>query len=299
MGAGMSAATMTVDQKGVLDLRALPDDQFEGLWDHLYFSGELKERVVAQIILGLTARQHLDPAAVPLHGLIVLVGPPGTGKTSLAKACASKAASILRGQKVRYLQVEPHSLTSSSLGKSQREVKEFLFGTVAEYASSGPLIVLLDEVETIATNRTKLSMEANPIDVHRATDAVLAGLDHLSAKYPHLLFIATSNFSAAVDEALISRADLLEHVGLPDAAACREILKDTLSAMAQKWPGIKKLIGDGLGSLAPLAEGLDGRQIRKAVISACALERSVAIDPGKLEIMHLERAFKRAREVRK
>lgn len=295
----MSGVVTMGERKGVLEVRALPDKQFDGLWNHLFFPDDLKERIVAQILLGLTARQDLDPAAVPLHGLIVLVGPPGTGKTSLAKACASKAASVLRGKGLRFLQVEPHSLTSSSLGKSQREVKDFLFGTVAEYAASGPLIVLLDEVETIATNRTTLSMEANPIDVHRATDAVLAGLDHLSATYPNLLFIATSNFSAAVDDALMSRADLVERVPLPDANGCREILQDTISAMAAKWPGMKRLLDGGLNRMVSLAEGLDGRQIRKVVVSACALDRHVALDPGKLQIDHLERAFQRAREVKK
>lgn len=69
---------------------------------------------------------------------------------------------------------------------------------LAEESSTNPCIVLLDEVETLAADRSKMSMEANPVDVHRATDAVLTQLDQLAAEYPQLLFIATSNFAGTV-----------------------------------------------------------------------------------------------------
>ncbi len=44
----------------------------------------------------------------------------------------------------------------------------------------GVAIVLLDEVETLAVSRQKLSFDANPADVHRATDALLSGMDRLT-----------------------------------------------------------------------------------------------------------------------
>jgi len=47
----------------------------------------------------------------------------------------------------------------------------------------------------VAADRGRMSMDANPIDVHRATDAVLAQLDQLAAKYPHLLFIARAIYT--------------------------------------------------------------------------------------------------------
>ena len=54
-----------------------------------------------------------------------------------------------------------------------------------------------------------MSMDANPIDVHRATDAVLVQLDVLAESHPNLLFLATSNFPQALDSAFISRCDLV------------------------------------------------------------------------------------------
>ena len=61
---------------------------------------------------------------------------------------------------------------------------------------SGPTIVLLDEVETLAADRSKMSLEANPIDIHRATDAVLVQLDSLAERFPNLWTAAPSRTSA-------------------------------------------------------------------------------------------------------
>ena len=80
------------------------------------------------------------------------------------------------------------------MGKTQRAVTDLFAQTIAEAAAAGPTIVLLDEVETLAVDRSKLSLEANPVDIHRATDAVLVQLDALADEYPNLLFLATSNF---------------------------------------------------------------------------------------------------------
>ena len=51
-----------------------------------------------------------------------------------------------------------HGQASSALGKSQRTVTELLGTTVAERVAMGPLIVLLDEVETLAADRSKMSL---------------------------------------------------------------------------------------------------------------------------------------------
>jgi hypothetical protein len=71
---------------------------------------------------------------------------------------------------------------------------EHLFSEVLEeQAAIGPLIVLIDEVETIATDRARLSLETNPVDVIRAVDAALVGLDRLARRFSNVLILATSN----------------------------------------------------------------------------------------------------------
>ena len=82
------------------------------------------------------------------------------------------------------MEIDPHGLASSSLGRSQRSVSQLFRSVLKEYAASSPLIVLFDEVETVFTDRQALSLEANPVDVHRAVDAALVGLDNLARRHP-------------------------------------------------------------------------------------------------------------------
>jgi len=72
-----------------------------------------------------------------------------------------------------HVEVDPHALTSSALGRSQQAVAKLFEQSIPELAMDGAAIVLLDEVETLAVDRHQLSLEANPIDVHRATAAAL------------------------------------------------------------------------------------------------------------------------------
>lgn len=280
--------------KGIQRSRALPDPALGALWDSIVLDERLKKQLLSQAVLNFTLRPKVDRTVIPLHGVILLVGPPGTGKTSLARGLAHRSAQAFPSGGFRLLEVEPHNLTSSAMGKTQRAVSDLFSQAIAEAATQGPTIVLLDEVETLAADRSKMSLEANPVDIHRATDAVLVQLDLLAERFANLLFIATSNFPQAVDSAFTSRCDLVLEVPLPDRAACAKILGDCLNGLAKTFPAIGKLAGSA-DRIAEECVGLDGRALRKMVANALAADPETAMDPARLTVEALLAAARTAK----
>lgn len=285
--------------KGINRSWNLPDASLGALWDSIVLDEERKKQLLSQAIVNFTVRSKVERTVLPLHGVILLVGPPGTGKTSLARGLAHRVAESFSSAKFRLLEVEPHTLTSSAMGKTQRAVSDLFSQTIAEATAIGPTIVLLDEVETLAADRSKLSLEANPVDVHRATDAVLVQLDMLAERYPHLLFVATSNFPQAVDSAFLSRCDLIMEVPVPGPEACKQILAACLKGLAKSFPDAGKLISSQqFDACASECVGLDGRAIRKVVANALAANPQTAIDPNKISIEGLHWAIRQAKSSR-
>lgn len=277
--------------KGISAITKLPNSGLDALWKSIIVPADTKEKLLAQAVLNFTARPKIERTVLPLHGVMLLAGPPGTGKTSLAKGLASELASKFTRGNFRLIEVEPHGLTSSAMGKTQRAVAQLFSQTITELASEGPAIVLLDEVETLAVDRTKLSLEANPVDIHRATDAVLVQLDQLAESHKQLLFIATSNFPKAIDSAFLSRCDLVTHIPVPDERACDKILRSCLSGLAPTYPEIAQLAqSSAFAETAKEFVGLDGRAIRKAVAAALASDPSTAADPGSVTLAQLKGA---------
>ena len=283
---------------GVARRCLLPHDDFAPAWDSIMLADGIRERLLAQSLLSFAIRQKLPFESAPLHGLILLTGAPGTGKTTLARGLANQVAKQLSGTKCTYVEIDPHALMSSAHGRSQQAVAKLFEHTIPELAMNGAAIVLLDEVETLAVSRHQLSLEANPIDVHRATDAALAGMDRLTREHRNVLLIATTNFPKALDSAVLSRADHIEEIGLPNEAARREIISDTLKAIGGVWKKVSALEADA-ERLAKVAEGLDGRRIRKEIFVAIGSNIETAKDPNKVTRSQIEAAFKQSLKVQK
>src|SRR5262249_16029313 len=128
-----------------------------------------------------------------------------------------------------------------------------------------------------------LSLEANPIDVHRAVDAALVGLDQIAQRQPDVLILATSNFAGVIDRALTSRADWIFQMPLPDREPRQAILEKTIAAVAVTFPGARRLLEPAvLDSAAEAADGLDGRRVRKAVAAACAIRPDAQGNPDRV-----------------
>lgn len=285
----MPALQVPPGVEGIVSLVELPDPAWESRWTRIVAPDGLKERLLNFTVFSLRHRGRLDAVRLPIHGLVILAGPPGTGKTTLAGGLADQAARELGP--LLFVEIDAHAFPSQLLGESQRGVARLFERTLPDLAARGkPTIVLLDEVESLAVSRAGASLETNPVDVHRATDAVLEGVDEVARRCPNVTFIATTNHPAGVDAAFLSRADLVEEMGLPGREAIARILRDTLEEIG----AADRLDAEALDDLAGacVAARLDARRVRKLVLRAIASRRELALAPGTLRLEDIGAALR-------
>jgi SpoVK/Ycf46/Vps4 family AAA+-type ATPase len=274
----------------------LPAVHHDGPWDSIVVPPGTKERLLATALLPLLHGARLAAMPSPPSGLIILAGPTGTGKTTLARGLAQAAAlaAAHRGA-TTFIEVDPHALPSEMLGESQRNVVRLLRDVIPELARGRPnAIVLIDEVDSFAVRRDLASFETNPVDVQRATDAVLTGVEHLAAALPGVVVVTTTNLLPAVDSAFISRSDLVLELGLPGVAARAQIIGAALADLALRWSVLRTLADDPElhAELACSTEGWDGRRLRKLPLRALAADPDLARSPEGLSPEHLLAAAK-------
>lgn len=274
--------------EGIVGIAELPDPAWVDRWDRIVVPEGLKDQLLNYMLFSLRHRGRIHAVGLPIHGLVILSGPPGTGKTTLAGGLANRAAEEL-GETILFVDINPHAFPSQLLGESQRSVARLFERTLPDLAARGlPTVVLLDEVEAMAVSRSGASLETNPVDVHRATEAVLAGVDFVARTCPKVTFVATTNHRPGVDVAFMSRADLVEELGYPDAPAIHAILVDTLRELTDR-----PLDGTTLQDLARrcAASRVDARQVRKLILRAICNRRELARDPSSIEVADLETTF--------
>lgn len=270
----MSDEQWREDRYGFLRWTVLPQPSWREWWDRIYVDPDLKSRLRAYAIFALRHRAEFSPVGLPVHGMMLLHGPPGTGKSSLARGLAEIVAEDL-GSDVIFAEVDPHALPSQMLGESQRNAANLLEKSLPELASRGaPVIVVIDEVNSLVTSRPLATGGRDPVDVMRATEAALRGIDYLAANAKNVLVIATSNFESSVDEAMLDRLDLAVEMGLPNAQTVADILRDTV----QELPSVS-LSEEELVELSTSMVGRSGRAIRKLVLEALVTRGAPPTEP--------------------
>jgi hypothetical protein len=142
---------------------ALPAREFAGLWESLVYETDVKPKLLRYAATSLAfADARVDPTLVSVNRVVLLHGPPGTGKTSLAKALAQKLSIRFahRYASAQLVEVNAHSLFSKWFSESGKLVGR-LFAKIGELVDDPDALVcvLIDEVESLSAARRASSSE--------------------------------------------------------------------------------------------------------------------------------------------
>ena len=163
---------------------------------------------------------------------VLLYGPPGCGKTLIAKAVANSIAKKLghlTGREVRsyFLHVKGPELLNKYVGESERQVRE-VFKKAKERAADGnPVIVFFDEMDALFRTRgTGISSDIESTIVPQFLSEI-DGMERLR----NVIVIGASNRQDLIDPAVLraGRLDVKVKVGRPDAVAAKDIFSKYLS----------------------------------------------------------------------
>ncbi|KZT26942.1 P-loop containing nucleoside triphosphate hydrolase protein [Neolentinus lepideus HHB14362 ss-1] len=215
----------------------LPSRGWEGLWDSLIYEGDVKGRLLDYIYATVVfSDADVDFNVVSWNRVVLLHGPPGTGKTSLCRALAQKLSIRLshRYPHSRLLEINSHSLFSRWFSESGKLVQR-LFSSIQDMVEDEEtfVVVLIDEVESLTAARAGAMAGTEPSDGLRVVNALLTQLDKLKHR-KNALIMSTSNLAKAIDSAFVDRADIIQYIDLPPREAIYDILRSCLSELVQK-----------------------------------------------------------------
>lgn len=162
----------------------------------LVFPGEVAARLDG-LVEEVAHWPALDAAGVPRRNRVLLYGPPGCGKTSIAEALAGELGLPLVTARI-------DSLISSYLGETAANLR-----SVFDYAVATPCVVLLDEFDSLGKLRDDPSDHG---ELRRVVNAVLQMIDSYRGRS---MIIAATNNPDALDSAIWRRFDDVVEIPLP------------------------------------------------------------------------------------
>jgi len=292
---------------------ALPCREFSEYWDALHFDDDTKTRLrkYAQTALEF-GNLEMNASLVAFNRVVLLHGPPGTGKTTACKGLAQKLAirMLETYSEPVLVEINAHSLFSKWFSESGKLVGK-LFEKIQELTEDEDtfVFVLVDEVESLAAARR--ASGAEPSDAIRVVNALLTQLDALKEK-KNAMVLTTSNVTEAIDVAFVDRADVKVYVGNPGYKARYSILCSSCDELtrvgllerdrgknADRNEDEDAINHDGdwielLKKVTNATEGMSGRALRKLpFLTIAGMNRSMSDGPMKIEVF-LEAAYDKA-----
>ena len=180
---------------------------------------------------------------------ILLVGPPGCGKTMLAKAVASQT-------NASFIRMVGSELAQKYIGEGGRMVRE-LFSLAKDRS---PSIIFLDEIDAIGAKRLD-SATSGDREVQRTLMQLLAELDGFDA-LEDVKIIAATNRPDILDDALLrpGRFDRVIEIPLPDDEGRKTILSLHFNKMSTTRVNISKIV--------EMTEGFSGAELKATTVEA-------------------------------
>ena len=222
---------------------------------------KLKDEIRMKIIHPLNHPEMYQAYGKPVGGGILMYGPPGCGKTHLARATAGEV-------NARFLAIGIHDVLDMYLGQSERN----LHGIFEMARANTPCVLFFDEVDALGSSRSDMRQSAG----RHVINQFLSEMDGIASNNSGVLVLAATNAPWYVDTALRrpGRFDRVIFVPPPDNTARAEILKIILEG--------KPLENVNHDKVSAVTDGFSGADLHGLVDMAVEGKLEEAMKQGKV-----------------
>ncbi len=223
---------------------------------------ELKAAIRMKIILPMEQPEMFAAYGKKAGGGMLLYGPPGCGKTYLARATAGETGR-------RFIAVGINDVLDMYIGNSEKQ----LHALFEQARRRAPCVLFFDEVDALAASRADMRTSGG----RHLINQFLAELDGAEANNEGLLILAATNAPWHVDPAFRrpGRFDKVQFVPPPDRPARAAILRTHLKDKPQNDVDVDKV--------AARTEGFSGADLKAVVDGAVEAKLEAALKSGKIQ----------------